>query len=337
MITSTDRLVLRLPTMHDADAILEYMNDPEVAAMQDWDLPRTADDVAQRIERVNAAGWPAPGEWVNLTIEAEGRCVGDVACHLDRQGAVAEVGYTLARDHWGKGYATEALGALVDHLLRTQPVHRFAASLDPDNVRSMRVLESTGFAMEGLSRRSYPMRGRWDDDLKYAMLREDRLHWLQRPTAQPTRVDLVQVTAEDSAHWEAVQTHWSQRRLVQPLTRTFRDLAFPPLLDGARSTPVLRGVLADGERVGTVLWSAASEAQPEVYLWRLIVDRMHQRRRIGSAVLQQLQHLLHAQGHRSMLVSYLQGPGSPERFYAGLGFLPTGAMRGPEVEARLSW
>jgi diamine N-acetyltransferase len=109
------------------------------------------------------------------------------------------------------------------------------------------------------------------------------------------------------------------------------------LVDGVQSTPVLRGVLADGERVATVLWSDTSAEQPEPYLWRLIVDRMHQRRRIGSAVLQQLQALLHAQGHRSMLVSYLQGPGSPERFYAGLGFVPTGAMRGPEVEARLSW
>lgn len=337
MITSTDRLVLRLPTPLDAVAILDYMNDPEVAEMQDWDLPRTDDDVAQRIDRINSIGWPAPGEWVNLTIEADGECVGDLACHLDPSCAVAEVGYTLARGHWGKGYATEALGALVDHLIATQPVHRFAASLDPNNVRSMRVLESTGFSVEGLSRRSYPMRGRWDDDLKYAMLREDREAWTARPHTPPQTVELVGVTSGDAAEWEAVQTHWSQRRLVQPLTRTFRDLAFPPLLEGAPSTPVLRGVLADGQRVGTVLWSDASADQPEVFLWRLIIDRMHQRRRIGSAVLHQLRELLHAQGHRSMLVSYLRGPGSPEPFYADLGFVPTGAMRGAEVEARLRW
>ncbi|MEY4176021.1 MAG: hypothetical protein RI900_3186 [Actinomycetota bacterium] len=337
MITSTDRLVLRLPHEADADAICRYMNDPEVAEMQDWDLPRTPEHVTSRIERALSIGWPAPGEWVNLTIDLGGTCIGDVACHLDEQCAVAEVGYTLDRTHWGHGYASEALGALIDHLLATQPLHRLSASLDPQNVRSMRVLEATGFTVEGLSRRSYPMRGGWEDDLKYAILREERTAWLARPAAPADRVELVEVTAADAAHWEAVHTHWSQRRLVQPLTRTFRDLAFPPLVDGVQSTPVLRGVLADGERVATVLWSDTSAEQPEPYLWRLIVDRMHQRRRIGSAVLQQLQALLHAQGHRSMLVSYLQGPGSPERFYAGLGFVPTGAMRGPEVEARLSW
>lgn len=337
MITSTDRLVLRLPHESDAETILRYMNDPEVAEMQDWDLPRTPDHVASRIQRATAAGWPAPGEWVNLTIDVAGRCVGDVACHLDEQCAVAEVGYTLAREHWGHGYASEALGALIDHLLASQPVHRLSASLDPQNLRSMRVLEATGFTVEGLSRRSYPMRGRWEDDLKYAMLREDRAAWLARPTTIPERIELVEIAAADAALWEAVRTHWSQQRLVQPLSRTFRDLAFPPLVDGVQSTPVLRGVLADGERAATVLWSDTSADQPEPYLWRLIVDRMHQRRGIGSAVLQQLQALLHAQGHRSMLVSYLQGPGSPERFYAALGFVPTGAMRGPEIEARLSW
>ncbi|MFM7686349.1 MAG: GNAT family N-acetyltransferase [Actinomycetota bacterium] len=337
MITRTDRLVLRLPVPADAEAILDYMNDPVVAEMQDWDLPRTAADVAARIERINSVGWPAPGEWVNLTIEADGHCVGDVACHLDEQCAVAEVGYTLAHAHWGKGYASEALSALVDHLLASQPVHRMAASLDPQNVRSMRVLEGAGFTMEGFSRRSYPMRGRWDDDLRYAMLREDRAAWQSRPSTPPKAVELVEVTAADAAAWEAVQTHWSQRRLVQPLTRTFRDLAYPPLLDGVPSTPVLRGVIADSERVGTVLWSDTSSEQHEVYLWRLIIDRMHQRRGIGSMVLRALQHLLQLQGHRSMVVSYLQGPGSPERFYAHLGFEPTGSMRGPEVEARLRW
>lgn len=337
MITRTERLLLRLPTDDDADTILRYLNDPEVSAMQDWDLPRTEADVAERIRRANTIGWPAFGEWTNLTIEADGQCVGDVACHLDSQGAVAEVGYTLARHHWGKGYASEALAALVDHLLATQPLHRLAASLDPANVRSMRVLEATGFSMESLSEQSYPMRGRWEDDLRYSMSRSQRSAWLERPMAPPERVELVEVTAADSGLWENVQTHWSQQRLVQPLTRTFRDIAFPPLLDGVQSTPALRGVLADGERVATVLWSDASAEQPEVYLWRLIVDRMHQRRRIGSAVIEQLRTLLHEQGHRSMLVSYLIGPGSPEGFYARLGFTPTGAMRGPEVEARLSW
>jgi RimJ/RimL family protein N-acetyltransferase len=337
MIVRTHRLGLRLPSEADAHTILGYLNDPEVYEMQDWDVPRTAHDVQQRIRHAAELGWPAPGEWVNLTIEAEGRCVGDVACHLDEQRATAEVGYTLAREHWGKGYASEALGALIDHLLAEHPVHRLSASLDPQNVRSMRVLEATGFAMEGLARRSYPMRGRWDDDLKYAMLRDDRATWLARPTTPPQHVELVDVTAHDAGDWEAVQTHWSQQRLVRPLTRTFRDMALPPLLDGVQSTPVLKGVLADGERVATVFWSAASAHQPEPYLWRLIIDRMHQRRHIGSEVLRLLQEVLHAQGHRSMLVSYLRGPGSPEPFYTRLGFAPTGVMRGPEVEARLTW
>ena len=96
-------------------------------------------------------------------------------------------------------------------------------------------------------------------------------------------------------------------------------------------------MLADGQRVGTVFWSAASAEQHETYLWRLIVDRLHQRRGIGRRIITELQQQLQHAGEASMTVSYLLGPGSPERFYAGLGFVATGRMRGPEVEARLSW
>lgn len=337
MIVRTDRLVLRPPVEADADAVLDYLNDPEVAEMQDWDLPQTADMVLQNIRASAAFGGPTPGEWVNLTIEADGQCIGHVACHLDATSAVAEVGYTLARAQWGKGYASEALGALIDHLMATTPVHRFVASLDPRNVRSMRVLEGAGFTMESLSRESYPMRGGWEDDLRYAMTPGERTAWQQRPTTPPTSVELVPVEATTAWIWARTVTHYSQQRLVQPLTRTFRDLAFPPVYGGVPATLVLRGVLADGQRVGTVLWCEPWTDQPEVLLWRIIVDRMHQRRRIGSEAIAQLQALLHAQGHRSMLVMYMHAIGGPERFYAGLGFVNTGRQRGPLVEARLSW
>ena len=337
MQLATERLVLRPPTHADAAAMVAYYNDPEIAAMQDWDLPQTLERVVRHIDECAALGGPTPGAWMNLVIEADGECTGHVACHLDPTSSVAEVGYTLAREHWGKGYASEALDELLNHLIATTSVHRFVASLDPNNVRSMRVLERAGFLFESLSERSYPMRGGWEDDLRYAMTRQQREAWIGRTTAPPTTVELVEVTAADCHLWEDVRTHHSEVRFVRPLTRTFRDLAFSPLLDGVQSTPVLRGVLADGERVGTVFWSAASPEQPETYLWRLIVDRLHQRRGIGRRIITELQQQLQHAGEASMTVSYLLGPGSPERFYAGLGFVATGRMRGPEVEARLSW
>ena len=88
------------------------------------------------------------GEWTSLAVEVAGEVAGDVVCHLDEHGAIAEIGYTFRRQFQGKGYAREAAGALVDHILATTSVHRIEASLDPDNVPSMRVLESIGMTFE---------------------------------------------------------------------------------------------------------------------------------------------------------------------------------------------
>ncbi|MEN9644409.1 MAG: hypothetical protein RL238_1078 [Actinomycetota bacterium] len=341
MLFSTPRLTVRTMRAEDAPVVAAYRDDPAVSHFQDWDLPYTLERAQERIATRAAFTGPTPGEWVNLALVLgdpdTGTVIGDVACHLDDTSSVAEIGYTLRTEFQGKGYASEAAGALVDHLLATTPVHRIEASLDPENVPSMRVLEAIGMTMESLSRQSYFLRGRWDDDLRYSMLRDDRAAWLARPTTPPTDVQLVEITSDDAYLWGRLATHYSQRRLVSPMDKSFRDALFPEVINGAPVVPWLRGVLADGERVAFVMVAAAAPQHPEPYLWRLLVDRMHQRRGIGSTVLQLLRQQFEADGLRSLLVSYHPGPGSPAPFYEHHGFVPTGEVVDDEIEARLSW
>ena len=60
---------------------------------------------------------------------------------------------------------------------------------------------------------------------------------------------------------------------------------FPESIDGAPVVPWMRAIEADGELVGFVMLAITTEAHPEPYLWRFLIDRMHQRRGIGSAAL----------------------------------------------------
>ena len=71
---------------------------------------------------------------------------------------VAELGYGLGRAYWGRGYATEAVEALLEHagLLR---LRRLEAYSFLDNLASARVLEKAGFAHLGVVTRNYPARG----------------------------------------------------------------------------------------------------------------------------------------------------------------------------------
>ncbi|MEM7021847.1 MAG: GNAT family N-acetyltransferase [Pseudomonadota bacterium] len=71
---------------------------------------------------------------------------------------VAELGYSLGRAYWGKGYATEAVRAMLEHA-RPLGLHQLEAYSFTDNPASARVLEKAGFADLGVVTRDYPARG----------------------------------------------------------------------------------------------------------------------------------------------------------------------------------
>jgi GNAT superfamily N-acetyltransferase len=251
-------------------------------------------------------------------------------------GGIAEIGFTLAPGHHGHGYATEAASAMVDHLIEHHGVHRIEASLDPVNVASLRVLESIGMRDEGITRQSYLVRGEWVDDLRMAMTAADRAEWLARPRTPPSTMELVEITPDDAYLWGRLRTHRSQERFVSPMALSFRDALFPEVIDGAPVVPWMRGVLADGERVAFVMLAEVTDHHPEPYLWRLLVDRLHQRRGIGSSILRHLAAQMLVAGHTTLLTSWGEGTGSPRAFYLGEGFVPTGELDGDETVGRLT-
>jgi RimJ/RimL family protein N-acetyltransferase len=93
----------------------------------------------------------SPGGPYLISARTDGRLLGGTGLRFETPWR-AETGYILAKDAWGKGYATEALRGVVD-AARRSGVERLQALCHPDNVRSSRVLEKCGFAREGLLRR----------------------------------------------------------------------------------------------------------------------------------------------------------------------------------------
>ena len=79
----------------------------------------------------------------------------------------------------------------------------------------------------------------------------------------------------------------------------------------------------------------SSEHHDEPYLWRLLVDRMHQRRGIGRRVLDLVVEDCRERGDTTLMVSWVDGKGSPRPLYERYGFVPTGEIDDGEVVARL--
>ena len=338
----TERLVLRVPTESDAPTMAAYRDDPEVARYQGWPLPYPADDAIAGIRRVAHLTGPTPGESVQVAIENAGTVVGDLYVSIhppEGDGATAALGYTLAPAHQGRGFAAEAAGAMVDALFAHTPVHRVVATLDPENLASMRLLDQLGFAHEGVARRSVPIRGEWLDDLRYGLLRHERAAWLTRPRSFAS-MRFIELDDATAATYGRLVVHPHQELFVASVLRSYRDALFAEVIDGAPVVPWLRGVEVvtdDGEAhpAGFVMIAAVTGAHPEPYLWRLLVDRWWQRAGVGRAVLDTLVAKLRNEGCTSLLTSWHEGVGGPRRFYERYGFITTGRVDDDETEARL--
>jgi RimJ/RimL family protein N-acetyltransferase len=330
----TERLVVRNMRAGDVPAFTAYRNDPDVARYQDWQLPYTEQMARRLVESQEEIDGPVSGDWVQLALDdGSGRLIGDLAVFVDAGTRLAMIGYTLDAAEQGKGLATEAVGALVDRLFDRTGVHRIAATLDPANVASARLLERLGFRYEGCARQAALVRGEWADDDRYALLADERRAWRERSRHRPGSVRLVEVTRELLGAVERLATHRTQQEFVATMAESFADALVPEITDGHPVQPWFRAIEADGEVVGFVMLAARTEFHPVAFLWRLLIDARHQGRGIGRIALRLLGEHLAARGESQLKVSWVDAPGGPGGFYARLGFEPTGEIDDGEVVA----
>jgi len=332
---TTERLLLRAPEPGDVDALHRRRNEPEVARWQNWTLPWPQASAEEMVADAVAMGGPRDGEWWMLTVveRAGGEIVGDLALHLSNGGRTAEIGYTFASSHWGHGYAVEAAEALVAWLFEHQGVSRVAGMLHPANHPSAMVLERTGFVLEGHTRLSFWLGDDNSDDLLYGLTRAGWEAWRDRRRDRPNEVLLVEITPETLPVVAGLRTHASQERFVSPVARSFADTLYPPVENGAQQVPWLRAVEADGELVGMVLLCEPTEHDPRPYLWRLLIDRLHQRRGVADRVLELVEAQCRAWGATELEVTWHRGRGTPEPFYLARGFEPVDEDHLPPSDA----
>ena len=144
-LLESQRLVLRRFDAADLDAFVAYRANAEVARFQSWEAVDSRAQGEEFIEWVISADPDTPCEWYQFAIErreAPG-LIGDCAARFDPAGV--EIGFTLARDHQRRGYATEAVGALLG-CIASRGYTQAVAWCDVDNQPSRGVLERLGFA-----------------------------------------------------------------------------------------------------------------------------------------------------------------------------------------------
>ena len=154
---NTERLVLRRLTVEDAQAMYEnWASDPKVTKYLTWQ-PHTSADATRALlaDWVMAYESPEFYQWAIVLREEGDMPVGSIAVvNHDNTVMKAEVGYCLGRKWQRRGIMTEALGAVIAHLMKNVGMQRIEARHDVRNKRSGEVMKRCGMVCEGVQRKS---------------------------------------------------------------------------------------------------------------------------------------------------------------------------------------
>lgn len=159
----TRRLWLRWPRLDDAAALARIGGDARVAPLiATWPVGASAAFARDRIALARAAN-AAGTRFAFIVVRREDWAtpIGLIGFSslLDADGLVATGGYHLDPDHWGRGYATEALGGIVSMIRLLTRIKSLRASVMPHNAASARVLEKSGFVRLGEGTLTTELRG----------------------------------------------------------------------------------------------------------------------------------------------------------------------------------
>jgi [ribosomal protein S5]-alanine N-acetyltransferase len=173
----TERLIVRLASRKDRDTCLAYYRDnrehlkpysptfpPEFFTPEYWErqIDRNIDEFYS-------------DQSVRMFIFEQAnpkRAIGNVSLgNIVRNAAhFCYLGYGLAEDMQGKGYATEAVNAVVQYAFNEMKLHRVMANYIPTNERSGKVLRRAGFVVEGYARDYLFLNGKWQDHIMTAIV-----------------------------------------------------------------------------------------------------------------------------------------------------------------------
>jgi len=146
-VLEAERLILRAPKLDDAKAVARLANNRKIAEMTAFiPHPYGIDDARGWIETLaeDESAWTFA-----ILGKREGNALVGICGYGRRQDEEPEIGYWIGEPYWGRGYATEAVRAVIDHLFTVTDLDAIAVGCRVTNTASRRVIEKCGFQWTG--------------------------------------------------------------------------------------------------------------------------------------------------------------------------------------------
>lgn len=170
----TARLTLRPLTMTDDGAIYAYCSDPEVSKYVLFETHKTIEDSRVFLRLVLAEYAEGKPSVLGIELKENGKFIGTIGyLNWNDDHKRIEIGYAISRTFWNKGYVTEAVKGLINHLFTNSDLIRIEARCKVENIGSSRVMEKAGMKFEGVLRKQVFSKGAHHDMKMYSILRDD--------------------------------------------------------------------------------------------------------------------------------------------------------------------
>ncbi|MCM0623655.1 GNAT family N-acetyltransferase [Lysinibacillus sp. OL1_EC] len=142
----TERLRLRKMRKADAKSLLAIWSDPDVTKYMNITQFTQEEQALEMIELLEQLTKQHKAIRFSIFEKASKHIIGSCGFNkIDYDNALTEIGYDLSKEYWGKGYATEAITALIDYAFKHLQMETIVAEVDAANINSIKVLKKLNF------------------------------------------------------------------------------------------------------------------------------------------------------------------------------------------------
>lgn len=172
----SERLILRKLKIDDATNMYNnWASDNEVSKYLPWNTHKNIEETKKILNM-----WIAEYKEDNIynwgiEVKNNSELIGTITVmHIDERCQIAEIGYCIGKNYWGKGYINEANDIVIKYLFDEIGINRIQAKHHLNNVNSGKVLEKSGFKFEGILR-DYDIdnNGNYVDVKMYSIIKRD--------------------------------------------------------------------------------------------------------------------------------------------------------------------
>ena len=153
----------------DAEVLYEnFGQDPKMFEYSGWN-PYATREMAEETVRRFLGSYEDP-HFYGWAVEHDGRMIGTIGAYdFDPASRSIEVGCSIERPSWGKGFAGEALAAALDYLTKQEGIRTVKAWCAADNIGSRRIMEKAGMKLVSTEEGALEIDGHTYDKLNYEL------------------------------------------------------------------------------------------------------------------------------------------------------------------------